>query len=294
MCYHAHYIFLACGHSVSALHPIRPSPPCPHQDQPPAKEITAASAAPSQRPFSFDPSVIASPLSPLAEPLPGHAPWRLEGPFSTPDSTSSIADENEDDLDKNRFLATDTEFSSKIRVTAPITVGRPEDRHEGRYHNTGTGKAQEAARPHTHCGEILTHPYRSYKIEGLCLHCRRRRDTLLASFEVNAIREAVNRESLLEPNNGRKQRRFEGLPAPMAGQNHGGLEGNDRLRSRPIPMPVPMPTLVPGQERNVHIQPRIHGTEHQQQQSPWRLTLPPAEIPKTGAGLEGMRDGEWI
>ncbi|KAF7508968.1 hypothetical protein GJ744_008524 [Endocarpon pusillum] len=293
MCYHTHYIFLACGHSVSTLHPIRPSPPCPNQDQPPAKEITAASAAPPQRPFSFDPSVIASPLSPLAEPFPVHAPWRLEGPFSTPESTSSIADDNEDDLDKNRILVTYPNIDSKITVTGPITVGRPEDRHEGRYHNTRTGKAQAAARPHTHCGEILTHPYRSYKIEGLCLHCRRRRDTLLASFEVNSIREAVNRESPLGSNNGRQQRRFEGLPPPMAGQNHAGLEGNDRLKSRPIPMPVPVRMLVPGQGRNVHFEPRIEGAEHQQQ-TPWRLALPPAEIPKTGAGLAGMRDGEWI
>ena len=290
MCYHTHYIFLACGHSVSTLHPIRPSPPCPNQDQPPAKEITAPSAAPSQRPFSFDPSDIASPLSPLAEPFPVHAPWRLESPFSTPESTSSVADDNEDDLDKNRILAANTNLGGKI------TVWRPEDRHEGKYHNTGTGKAQEAGRPHTHCGEILIHPYRSYKIEGICLHCRRRRDTLLASFEVNAIREAVNRESLLGPNNGRQQRRFEGLPSPIAGPDHAGLEDDDRLKFRPIPMPapMPMPMPVPVQGRNVHFEPRIDGTEHQQQQTPWRLTLPPAEIPKTGAGLAGMRDGEWI
>ncbi len=296
MCYHTHYIFLACGHSVSALHPIHPSPPCPNQDGTPAEKITAGSAAPSQRPFSFDPSVIASPLSPLAEPLSVHSPWRLESPFSTPDSASSVADDNEDDInEENIIVAADTDFHGKTTVTCPTMVKKAEETRKGNYHNGVKRKTQEEARPHTHCGEVLTHPYRSYKIEGLCLHCRRRRDILLASFEVNAIRETVNRESLVAPKHGRQQRRFEGSPSPTAGQDHSGLEVNDKLKLKSMPLPVPMPMTVPVQERNVHFQPQCTGTQHQQQQqTPWRLTLPPAEIPKTGAGLAGMRDGEWV
>ncbi len=283
MCYHTHYIFLACGHSVSSLHPIDPSPPCPNQPQhpPPANNPPA-----SQRPFSFDPSVVASPTSPLPEPFTAHAPWRLEGPFSTPESASAtaIADENE-----NESRNADPDISNKVIPTIATLLDSPEKEHEAKP-DTDSAQGGRGPRP-GHCGQILIHPYHSYKIEGPCLHCRRRRDTLVASFEVHAIRETVYREFVLGPtSSGRPQKRFRALDSHPEEDAEFGLEGGTQCGLKALPLPMPMSGLG----RSVHF-PTGRGVEQQQQQqTPWRLTLPPAEIPRTGWGLAGMRDGEWI
>ena len=277
MCYHTYYIFLACGHSMSSLRPIRPSPPCPNQHQPLANGTAAAAP---QRPFSFDPSVATSPLSPTPEPLSPQTPWRLERPFSTPESPSLAAYEDE----VRTRAASGNTGNKKASSFATVVVDGPENEHKSKSNSA----AGNGARQYTHCGRILTHPYHSYKIEGLCLHCQRRRNNLLASFEVNAIRETVYRESELR-SVGEAQRKFRALSSHAEEKAEDRVEGDDSLK------PMTLPVAVSMLGRNVHFQPGLAEVEQQQQQqTPWRLTLPPAEIPRTGWGLAGMRDGEWI
>jgi hypothetical protein len=302
MCYHTHYIFLACGHSASSLYPIRPSPPCPSQQEyqqrhhpAPAKDMkstdTTSAVAPSSRPFSFEASIIASPLSPYLEPLPTHTPWRLEGPFSTPESASSIVDE---DVEQDQETYTNTETNIGMHKTILESSVGAETGQENEERRNTTSK---------HCGHILIHPYHSYKIEGLCLRCLTRRDTLLANFEVNAIRDTVYRESI--SGLGHTKRRFGSSSSCAEGDSGGkyGTGGDQELkllsgqRKQPVPMPMPMQTLKPSLLQNVHLQvgmARVEEQQHQHQQTPWRLTLPPAEVPRNGWGLAGMRDGEWI
>lgn len=80
--------------------------------------------------------------------------------------------------------------------------------------------------------------------------------------------------------------------------NEETARGEDRLKALPLQAPMPMP--VPALGRIVHFdaEERVEHLEEQQaeqqQQTPWRLTLPPAEVPRSGLGLAGMRDGEWI
>ncbi len=159
---------------------------------------------------------------------------------------------------------------------------RPE---EGAAATTTAASLREA--PQTSCRQILIHPYRTYKIEGMCLHCRRRRDTRLASFEVHAIRDAVYRESVLSPTprNGIQSR------LGVYAQIGDGWGGGDEEKLKPLPQQLPVLRLG----KSVHFEGEVQSfAGQQQQQTPWRLTLPPAEIPRTGWGLAGMRDGEWI
>lgn len=271
MCFHAHYIFLTCGHSVSSLHPIHPSPPCPNQ------AVARDDSKASQRRFSFDSSVIATSASPHPEPFPAQTPWRLERPFSSPDSPSPNAngagDGNEaeavqgDTYGGGVWTSIDNESETEHAI-----------RHRG---GRGPGTSYSGS-----CGQILRHPYRSYKIEGLCLRCRRRRDIRIAIFEVNAIKETVNRESGL----GQK-------PAPQRGAQELSsyaevVDGEDESKLKPLPLPLQTP--VHGSRIHFQADEGPGHQEEQQQQRPWRLTMPPAEIPTTGFGLAGMRNGEWI
>lgn len=270
MCYHRHYIFLACGHSVYSPRPMHPGPRCPNQPAP-ADNMTAA-----ERPFSFDPSVIASPLSPHSKRVSANTPWRLEGPFITPDSPSPASNQPNADENGNGY------FNKKPLSTIATTT--TPDGKENTQATKGDNSTKQAnqANQRTHCGQILIHPYRSYKIEGSCLHCQRRRDTLLATFEVAAIRDNVYRESLLGLSAG-APRRF-GTPASRA-DGEGGDGGGGEA------MPLQLPMLG----RSVQFQSDgLKEEQGQQQQTPWRLTLPPAEVPRNGWGLAGMRDGEWI
>jgi hypothetical protein len=145
-----------------------------------------------------------------------------------------------------------------------------------------------------HCGQILIHPYHSYKIEGLCLHCSRRRDNLLANFEVNAIRDTVYRESMSGP--AYTKRKFGSFSPCADGDNEGraGTEGAQALNLLPVHLKQPMPTLSLFQNLYLQVEGARVEQQQQQQQTPWRLTLPPAEVPKNGWGLAGMREGEWI
>jgi hypothetical protein len=307
MCYHTHYIFLACGHSASSLHPIRPSPPCPSQQQyeqrhdpAPAKDMKSANissaVARSARPFSFEPSIISSPLSPRLEPIPTLTPWRLEEPFSTPESASSIFD---GDVQEDQAIYRNTKTNTGMHK--PIS-----DRHRGA--EKGQEKEETENTAYKHCGHILLHPYHSYKVEGLCLRCLKRRDTLLANFEVNAIRDSVYRESV--SGLARTKRRF-GSSSSCAGGDSGGKHGTGgdqelKLLSGQLKQTMPMsmpnqismsiltPTPTPSLLQNMQVQVGMVRVDEQQQQTPWRLTLPPAEVPKFGWGLAGMRPGEWI
>ena len=143
------------------------------------------------------------------------------------------------------------------------------------------------------CGQIQSHPYHTYKIEDMCLHCSRRRDTRLASFEVHAIRDTVYRESELGPTACRVEQSRVGMHPLVENISRGGRGTEDNGNLKPLPQQLSMSML----RRSVHLQgetQRLTVALQQQQQTPWRLTLPPAEIPTTGWGLAGMRDGEWI
>jgi hypothetical protein len=300
MCYYSHTIFLHCGHSISSLHPIRPSPPCPslqpQQQQPRIAEGVTLAPDNPHRPFSFDPSVIASPTSPLPEPFPAQTPWRLEGPFSTPESASSPADEEEDVVRKDMkfsLIAPAVESGVEQENIPPI-----QHQNQGEREPEETREGQQP-QPQRSCGQILIHPYRTYKIEGLCLHCSRRRDTRLASFEVHAIRDTVYRESVPGPTARKGVQSKLGMhpqvEEELEGERGGGAENDGRLK--PLPPQLPMSMLG----KNAHFQNQaqrlrvpLQQQQQTQQQTPWRLTLPPAEIPRTGRGLAGMRDGEWI
>lgn len=286
MCYHTHYIFLWCGHSITARHPIHPSPPCPIRRQS-TTGVKETETSISPRPFSFDPSVIAHPISPLPEPepFPSQTPWRLERPFSTPESPSPLATTDEDPYFEERQGYRRPNLPRSKVATAyeqenlmPQQQSRRQKRQLGKHGNDA---------PATSCGQVHIHPYRTYKIEGLCLHCRKRRDTALASFEANAIRESVYRESVFESENRmRAGRRFEAI-AEREHAEHRGLKS------------IPTPIVVPPISMSVlgeHMEFREQDGYQQQdrQQTPWRLTLPPARPPRTGNRLEGMRDGEWI
>lgn len=287
MCYHTYYIFLGCGHSVSSLHPNSRSPPCPF------RAMASGDMAVSKRPFSFDPSVVASPFSTHPEPFPTMTPWRLEEPFSPVESNFADADgaqnENEDG---------DAETKTNSRGVQTCTADGSQTQ-QGMNPNGGAG--EETSQIGT-CGQILIHPYRTYKIEGLCMHCRVGRDVRLASFEVNAIRESVDRESGHARSGvlGRRVRALSCLTEWVDAEDDGNMES--------LPQPQRISAL---RRRNMHIVARGRlkrpveyeeqlevGQEQQQQQQqqqrPWRLTMTPAEIPKTGLDLEGMRDGEWI
>lgn len=106
------------------------------------------------------------------------------------------------------------------------------------------------------------------------------------------MREAVYRESVLAPTKdvdgvvGAQRRRW---ALAAYAKEEDGIEDVRGLKALPLPLSTPRPSLGDG----VHFQ-TGEGVEQQQQQTPWRLTLPPAEIPRTGWGLAGMRDGEWI
>jgi len=218
----------------------------------------------------------------------------LEGPFSTPESASSIVDEDEE-ADQDAYKNTKGDLGSRITVTSPgkrqkTTLDNSVRAEEGQEKEEGRNPAYK------HCGRILIHPYHSYKIEGLCLRCLTRRDTLLANFELNAIRDTVYRESMSGP--GHKNRRFASSSLCAEGDLGGkcGIGGDQELKllsvqlKQPMAMPMPKPSLL----QNVHLQVGMARVEEQQQQTPWRLTLPPAEVPRNGWGLAGMRDGEWI
>jgi hypothetical protein len=181
-----------------------------------------------------------------------------------------------------------------VPTVAPATVHEDKENQHDANPSSEVGRgAVNEAQAHPHCGQILIHPYRSYKLEGLCLHCRRRRDTRLASFEVNAIRETVYRESISRPTTlgAQSQRRFESQPW-YAQREGGGKIGGGHGDWRALPLKIPMPMSTLGE--SVALQAEGSVVQQQQQQSPWSLTLPPAEIPKTGWTLAGMRDGEWI
>jgi hypothetical protein len=282
MCYHAHYIFLACGHSVSSLLPLYPSKPCPTKRQPSANEIAV-----SDRPFSFDPSVSASPTSPLPDPCTPQTPWRLEGPFSTPESAPLTAAEDEEEKESRDAIG----MTVDGKATPTIALNQTQNEKNAALDNAGEGTRVQF----NHCGQIHTHPYRSYKLEGLCLHCRRRRDNLLASFEVNSIRESVYREAGHGAGaGGGSQKTVIALPS-QADRGRTEKEGDDKLQPLPYIYEMPMPMPMPGLGRSLHSQAGLAEVDQQQQQqTPWRLTLPAAEVPRTGWGLAGMRYGEWI
>lgn len=301
MCYHTQYIFLACGHSVSSVRPIRPSPPCPYREESTAinTEIDVKIEAP-QRPFSFDPSVIASPISEHPEPFPAHTPWRLEEPFSPIDAATSTAILDENGEVNEIVNAGENYAPHTVSASDAPTIATPVKRDSA-------ANKSEKAQQQIHCGQILHHPYRSYKIEGPCLHCRQRRDNLLASFEINSIKETVYREAAPgAKSQSDEQRRFIARLSAYQLQRNGEMgRGEDRIKA--LPLQAPIPISVPALRKFVHFDEvesveREEGHVHrqqpqqqqQQQQTPWRLTLPPAEVPRIGSGLAGMRDGEWI
>ena len=83
------------------------------------------------------------------------------------------------------------------------------------------------------CNEKLSHPLHTYRIAGLCLRCRREREERLARFEVGAIKDGVERESVVEAV--REQRRTSGMEGLKAkekiaspGLRSGYVEGRAR------------------------------------------------------------------
>lgn len=289
MCYHTHYIFLSCGHSVSSPYPNRRSPLCP------IRATASGDMAASKRPFSFDPSAIASPFPSQPEPFPAMTPWRLEGPFSPVESGFTDADGA-----KNEDEDGDAERITNSRGVQTFTADGSETQQGRNRNNGGRGRpgAGQATSQIGTCGQIFIHPYRTYKIEGLCMHCRVGRDVRLASFEVKAIRESVDRESGVGRGGvlGRRVRALSSLPEWV------DAEGDGDVKSLPQPLPISA-----SRRRNMHSassgrpkKPVEHEEQleeqeqQQQQQSPWQLTMPPAAITKTGLDVDGMRDGEWI
>ena len=111
MCYHALYLFMKCGHTVTSAKPVPNAPPCPLL----TKEL-------------FRRPSLASPIGPVAS-------------------------------------AGDQIFDTSVR-----------------RHNTGP-----------QCREVLSHPLHTFRIDGFCLSCSRGREERLARFEVDAIRNDVNR-----------------------------------------------------------------------------------------------------
>jgi hypothetical protein len=205
-------------------------------------------------------------------------------------------------VDEDPLAGTHTDINGRSKQMLVIRENKenaPEiqdDQERGGKEEGGGGGGGERRR-YSSCGQIHIHPYRTYKLEGLCLHCRRRRDTRLASFEVNAIRDSVQRESMLGVDRLGMGRRFRAL-SHIHEEIGGRQEGNRTFKALPQPV-VSLPVSLLG--RRVHFEEgRARGgsasgeEEGQQQQTPWRLTLPPAEPPRRGWGLAGMRDGEWI
>ena len=110
MCYHALYLFMECGHTVTSARSVPNAPPCPLLTQELFRRPSLAS--------TIDP--------PLAH-------------------------------------GDNVESSISRRITE------------------------------LQCCEVLSHPLHTFRIDGFCLPCSRGREERLAKFEVDAIKNDVNR-----------------------------------------------------------------------------------------------------
>ena len=73
------------------------------------------------------------------------------------------------------------------------------------------------------CKEKLSHPLHTYRINSLCLQCLRDREQRLARFEVDSIRDDVEREYFRQRN-----ARKTDVKMPSPGLRSGYVEGKGR------------------------------------------------------------------